>query len=199
MKNLLFLLLLIPIMIFGQSQKTVKLIEEIKGQYNTDEYGNITYTKVVELPGMTKDQIFSAAQNYFAYRYKDAQSVIQKSDKDEGVIIGKGLFLDVYSAMDFSATNYFSVWHLLRIDAKDGKMRVILTLTDYYKKSKSSGQWFYETDRIFEHYPFSDKGDDNMYGKAFYNAHQKAVQTMESIDKSIREGNTTKDAEKKDW
>jgi len=36
-------------------------------------------------------------------------------------------------------------------------------------------------------------------GKAFYKSHQKAIASLDAVEKAIKEGNTTKEIENTSW
>lgn len=107
---------------------------------NIDENNNLIFSKVVDNLKMTKDEIYVKAFSYFAYNYKDAKSVIQQQDKEAGVIIGKGFFKDfsmykksrdIGMGLTFTTYDTYCATHILRIDIKDGRARIILTVDNY--------------------------------------------------------------------
>lgn len=56
-----------------------------------DENGNVTYTGTILVDSMlTKNELYSRAQEFFAKAFVSSINVIQYQDKDEGKIIGKG-------------------------------------------------------------------------------------------------------------
>lgn len=75
---------------------------------------------------MSKDAIFDKVQSYFSYNYVDGNSVIQAKDKESGYIIGRGYYLlcdDMYK--------YVKAEHIIKVDCKDGRIRVIITVNNY--------------------------------------------------------------------
>lgn len=104
-----------------------------------DENNDLVFTKVVDNLNITKEDIYNRAFTYFVYKYKDANSVIQQQDKEAGIIIGKGYFKDfncsvgTYKMMGVELTtyDYYSANHILRIDIKDNRARLILTISNY--------------------------------------------------------------------
>jgi hypothetical protein len=53
--------------------------------------GEIYYSEVINVEGKTKDDLFLSAKTWFVNAFKSSNDVIQLNDKEEGVIIGKGL------------------------------------------------------------------------------------------------------------
>ena len=202
MKKITFLAVLIFIssLSFGQNVKTKQMLNEIKGQWSLDDNGNVTYIRVVEASDLSKDEIYNRVLNYFVYNYGSGKSVIQTQDKDLGRVVGKGLYDNVHIGMSL-VTTYIDCWHIARVDVKDGRARIILTLTDYEKKVVGGNTPpSYSTTRVKDNFPINPKGySKTIMGKAFYKSHKAAIATMNAIEKSIKEGNTSKELENDDW
>ena len=98
-----------------------------------DDNGNVTYTRIVEAHKFSKEEIYNRALNYFVYNYGSGKSVIQTQDKELGRIVGKGLYDDVHVGISI-ITTYVDCWHIARVDVKEGRARIIFTLTTYDKK-----------------------------------------------------------------
>ena len=98
-------------------------------------------------------------------------------------------------------TTYVDAWHILRVDVKDGRPRVIVTLTEYEKKiAGGSTSPSYATMKVSQEYPINEKGGQKtVMTKAFYKAFKKANNTLEAVEKAIKEGTTSKAIENSDW
>lgn len=189
----------------GQNKDTKKMLSEIEGKWAIDDNGNVTYQRIIEVPDMKKAEIYNRVYNYFVYNYVDGKSVIQTQDIENGQIIGKGFYKDLNSFSTLSSKFYnapisdmvnLSTWHIVRIDIKDGKARIILTLTEY--SEEYNGRII--TDNVKDEYPVNVNRDrKNIMGKSFYKSHQKALASIDAIDKAIKEGNTSKQLENKEW
>src|ERR1700754_3807169 len=91
MKKLLLLILFVsPFVTFAQ--ETTELpqlpIDSVTKQ--------ITYKAIVEVPGISANDIYSRAREWFATAFKSANSVLQMDDKISGKLIGKGVFTHNY-------------------------------------------------------------------------------------------------------
>jgi hypothetical protein len=197
---ILIFLLLTSTYSFAQSAKTKSLLKEIQGQWQLDNNGNVTYTRIIQVPKLSKEEIYSRALNYFVYNYGSGKSVIQTQDKDLGRIVAKGLYKDVHVGVSIIAT-YISCWHVVRVDVKKGKARIIVTLTDYdIKIVGGNTPNSYSTVRVNQEYPINPKGfSKTVMGKAFYQANMEAIATIDAIEKSIKEGNASLKNKKDDW
>ena len=185
--------------ITGQSYSTKEMLKAIEGQYEVDDNGNISYTKIIDVDSITKDVIYQRASDWFTYNYANGENVVQVDDKENGHIVGKGVYANVHSQVGLTTFDY-DTWHIVRIDTKDFKVRIILSLTDYRLAGTFSGTTVYSTHRVSAEYPINKEGDSkNAYGKAFAKSHERAMATLASFEKAIKEGTTFKKAEGKDW
>jgi hypothetical protein len=94
---------------------------------------------VFEANGKTKAEIFSAINKWISINYNSSKTVVQLSDAEGGNIVVKGINeakcknntkvimpnakIDEYSVMKFN--------HLIEINIKDNKFRIIYKITDY--------------------------------------------------------------------
>jgi hypothetical protein len=118
MKNVIFLLLLLPSVCFGQS----------------DEFPSPFEFKYVDttIKG-SKEELFVRAKAWMARNYRSANDVIQLSDKDAGKLVGKGTFKAPAKPMGMG--NYYWVRYSVIIDVRDNKIR--MKLTDFYQEGSS--------------------------------------------------------------
>lgn len=85
----------------------------------------IKFEKVYEVAGISKDQIYDGARQWFAISFKSANAVIQYEDKNAGTIIGKGnMTFPCTSYLNCLANKDIKVEFTARIDTKDAKIRV---------------------------------------------------------------------------
>lgn len=196
---LLFLLIgLTGIQVNAQSAK--EMLAEIEGKWELDDNNNVTFVRIIEAPGISKEDIYNRALNYFTYNYGSGKSVIQTQDKESGLVVGKGIYKDVHIGMSL-ITTYVDAWHILRVDTKDGKARAIITLTQYEKKiTGGNTPPNYSTEDIASTYPINPKGNQKtVMTKAFYKTYQRAYKTLDALERTVLEGSTSKSIENDDW
>ena len=87
--------------------------------------GKVTYTNVINVDSVRKDELFVRAKKWFATTYKSANDVIQMDDKDAGEIVGKGNMQIKYYARNPR------IRHTITISVKDGKYRYIISDLEY--------------------------------------------------------------------
>lgn len=182
------------------AQTAAEMMAEIKDKYTLDDNGRVTYTKVIDLPGMKKEDIYNRAQSYFVYNYVDGKSVIQTQDKEAGLLLAKGIYADVHVGISL-ITTYVDCSHIVRVDCRDEKARIIVTLLDYEKKLVGgSTPPSYVNVPVNRQYPiYNGGGQKTVMTKAFYKSHMKSLETIDKIEKSILEGNTSKSIENGGW
>ena len=54
--------------------------------------GKVTYTDVIQLQGVSKDEMYKRAKHWFVDTFNSGKDVIQLDDKKNGEVIGKGCF-----------------------------------------------------------------------------------------------------------
>lgn len=110
----------------------------IKDLYGLDKNNSITRVTVIDSIPKTKEQIYVAVNDWFARSFNDGKSVIQLNDKDAGCIIGKGYIANMGNTMSFASNADISADVIIRVDMKDGRMR-ITTSIQKYEMEKGTG------------------------------------------------------------
>jgi len=81
----------------------------------------INYVKVIEVPGVSASQLFAKTNVWAVGYFNKADSVIEFSDKESGVLSGKYIHSQVANAFGSN-----SVRSMFIIGVKDGKVRIEL-------------------------------------------------------------------------
>lgn len=89
----------------------------------------ITYDEVIELEGVSKDDLFNRGNHWMINVFKDPNKVIQLKDKEGGQIIGKGNFSYKQSKNGWGASIQTEgvVNFTVKLFFKEGRYRYILT------------------------------------------------------------------------
>lgn len=200
MKKTILLFCLALLSIASIAQTATEMLAEIEGKWQLDDNGNVTFVRIIEVPDINKETAFNRALNYFTYNYVSGKSVIQTNDKDNGLLVGKGIYDNVHIGYSL-ITTIVDAWHILRVDVKEGKLRVLVTLTEYEKRMEGgSTPPSYSTTKVSSEYPINPKGwQKTVMSKAFYKTFKKAMNTLDGMEKAVREGSTSKAIENADW
>lgn len=95
------------------------------------EYVIDVYDSLVD----SKNKLFLKANRWMVSTFNNAESVIQHSDKEEGVIVGKYLMFGQISSGAYGVTNDNRVYAIIDISVKDGKAKIEI---------KPQGTWQYD-------------------------------------------------------
>ena len=106
---------------------TTLLSFALKAQLPTNSDGVVEFTDVVLADSLTKDVLFDNAKRWFVVAFKDAKEVIQLMDKENGEIIGKGVFSYNSSFAYGSATTKGYINFTVKIIVKDGRYKYLFT------------------------------------------------------------------------
>lgn len=106
MKHLIAFVFIIPMFVTAQPLVT-----------NSD--GRVEYSAIVEAQGLSAEQLYQSAKEWFIRSFDNANFVIQNDDKQGGSIIGKGSYnINRQFCIDDSKVTF-----VIKIDIKDGKYK----------------------------------------------------------------------------
>lgn len=160
MKNILFLLALLPMFVIAQNNYTI------------NDNGSLSFIKIMNSSiNKSSGELFGNALAYLGTAYADANNVIQiKNDKNK-FIVAKGIFTNIFSWTNsmIGRKTFFDVPHTLRIDCKDGRIKVEYTISQY---TEIEGNWVHpENDQriretpILSKYPIANPKKSNKISK----------------------------------
>lgn len=84
------------------------------------------YFEVVDLKG-SKNEIYTKANLAFVDLFNSAESIIQYSDKEAGVLKGKYVSTDIGRG---KGSNLYTVYSIIEVDVKDGKYKISMKISD---------------------------------------------------------------------
>lgn len=131
MKKIVYLLsILIAFGIFPSSSFAQ---EEVSVIFAKNDKGLAEYTEVVSIDSTIKSDIYTSALEWVNKTYKSGKSVIQTTDKDGGMILGKAVSPSlIYNNSGFKVDGgYFS--YTISIFCKDNKFKYIIDNITYNK------------------------------------------------------------------
>ena len=179
-----------------------------------DKNESLTYQQVIEAPGKTKEQLYIALNYWTTATFKDKQS-ITLNDKDAGCIIISSTLENI--AEHTGTLNKYSVGitPVIRIDIKEGKIRVTYTVQTYDVLADISGGWLSPSDEnnktygdskrkkddktnaklfdeqweIAKHYPFVEKDSQKRTcAKALVMTHVYSNAVLDKIEEAVKNG-----------
>ena len=105
-----------------------------------DKNESLSYQQIIEAPGKTKEQLYIAVNYWVTATFKDKQA-ITLNDKDAGCII---ISSSIDGIADHTGTlNRYvvSITPVIKIDIKEGKVRVTYTVQNYDILKAESAGW----------------------------------------------------------
>ena len=112
---------------------------KIASEHPLDANHAFTFTEVLQAPGMDADKIYDELQVWFTSTFVDANSVIQSSERERGLIIARGFIDGTGSSVGAFTSNRINVTPTIKIQIKDEKIRVTYSVPFYIEINKGSG------------------------------------------------------------
>ena len=195
----------------------------IASSLTLDKNESLTYQQVIEAPGKTKEQIYLTLNYWATATFKDNQA-ITLNDKEAGCIIISSTIPAI--AQHTGTINKYSVsiTPVIRIDIKEGRVRVTYTVQSYDILADISGGWlspitadertfgdskrkkddktnanlYDEQWEIAHHYPFVEKDSKKRTcAKALVMTHAYSNAIIDKVEEALKNGIVGNDDE--DW
>lgn len=93
---------------------------------NLDAQENFTLEKVIQTDSIGKNLLYATINDWFASTYNSANDVIQMSDKDAGIIIGKGSMAYSKKGMSYMCYSGY-IKYTIKVYVKENRYKVVLT------------------------------------------------------------------------
>lgn len=105
-----------------------------------DKNQALTYQEVVQAPGKTKEQLYVALNYWATATFKD-RDAITLNDKEAGCIILSATISDIAEHSGTLFKYAVSITPVIKIDIKEGRVRVTYTVQNYDVLADASGGW----------------------------------------------------------
>lgn len=188
-----------------------------------DKNQSLTYQQIIEAPGKTRQQLYVALNYWATATFKDKQA-ITLNDKEAGCIIISSTIAGIAEHMGTLNKYSVSITPVIRLDIKDGRIRVTYTVQNYDVLADISGGWLSPTDdsrktsgdskrkmedktnanlyderwEIARHYPFVEKDPQKRTcAKALVMAHAYSNAIMDKVEEAVKHGIVGNDDD--DW
>ncbi len=182
-----------------------------------DKNQSLTYQEVIQAPGKTKQQLYIALNYWATATFREKQN-ITLNDKEAGCIIITSTMRNIAEHMGTMSKYSISITPVIRLDIKDGKVRVTYTVENYDVLDDISGGYFgglitdpydnrsygdakrkaddktnpYLYDRQWEiakHYPFVAKdAQKRTCAKALVMTHAYSNAVIDKIEEALKNG-----------
>lgn len=179
-----------------------------------DKNQSLTYQQVIEAPGKSREQLYVALNYWVTSTFKDKQA-ITLNDKDAGCIIVSSTIANIAEHMGTLNKYSVSITPVIRLDIKEGRVRVTYTVQNYDVLADISGGWLSPTSddkktygdskrkaedktnanlydeqwEIAQHYPFVPKDNKKRTcAKALVMTHAYSNAIMDKVEEAVKNG-----------
>lgn len=179
-----------------------------------DKNESLTYQQVVQAPGKTKQQLYLALNYWATATFKDHQA-ITLNDKELGCIIISSTIPNIVEHIGTLNKYSVSITPVIRLDIKDGRVRVTYTVQNYDILADISGGWLSPVDKdkktygdskrkaddktnaklydeqweIAKHYPFVEKDSQKRTcAKALVMTHAYSNAIIDKVEEALKSG-----------
>ena len=181
-----------------------------------DKNESLTYQQVIQAEGKTKQQLYVALNYWATATFKD-HNAITLNDKEAGCIIISSTIPSIVEHIGTISKYTVSITPVIRLDIKEGRVRVTYTVQNYDILNDISGGWFgvkpdgeeyksfgdgkrkrddktnvslYDEQwEIARHYPFVEKdAQKRTCAKALVMAHAYSNAIIDKVEEALRSG-----------
>lgn len=188
-----------------------------------DKNESLTYQQVIDAPGKTKQQLYVALNYWATATFKD-NNAITLNDKEAGCIIISSTIRNIAEHTGTLNKYSINITPIIRIDIKEGRVRVTYTVQNYDVLADISGGWLSPTDdskktygdskrksddktnanlydeqwEIARHYPFVEKdAQKRTCAKALVMTHAYSSAVLDKVEEAVKNGIVGNDDD--DW
>ena len=181
-----------------------------------DKNESLTYQQVIQADGKTKEQLYVALNYWATATFKD-HNAITLNDKEAGCIIISSTIPGIVEHMGTISKYTVSITPVIRLDIKEGRVRVTYTVQNYDILNDISGGWFgvkpdgeknksygdgkrkmddktnvslYDENwEIAKHYPFVEKdAQKRTCAKALVMTHAYSNAIIDKVEEALKNG-----------
>ena len=188
-----------------------------------DKNESLTYQQVIDAPGKTKQQLYVALNYWATATFKD-NNAITLNDKEAGCIIISSTIRNIAEHTGTLNKYSINITPIIRIDIKEGRVRVTYTVQNYDVLADISCGWLSPTDdskktygdskrksddktnanlydeqwEIAKHYPFVAKdAQKRTCAKALVMTHAYSNAVLDKVEEAVKNGIVGNDDD--DW
>ena len=194
--------------------KWLDAAKNLSADLTLDKNESLTYQQVIEAPGKTKQQLYVALNYWATATFQDKQA-ITLDDKEAGCIIISSTIPNIVEHTGTVNAYSVSITPVIRLDIKDGKVRVTFTVQNYDILADVSGGWLSLADpdqrtygdskrkredktnanlydqqwEIARHYPFVEKdAQKRTCAKALVMTHAYSNAIIDKVEEALKNG-----------
>ena len=194
--------------------KWVDAAKNLASSLTFDKNQSLTFQEIIQAPGKSKEQLYVVLNYWATATFKDKQA-ITLNDKEAGCIIISSTIPSIAEHMGTINKYSVSITPVIRLDIKEGRVRVTYTVQNYDILADISGGWlspitsddrtygdskrkkddktnanlYDEQWEIAQHYPFVEKDSKKRTcAKALVMTYAYSNAILDKVDEAIKNG-----------
>lgn len=172
-------------------EKWLDAAANLASSLSLDKNNSLTYQQVIEAQGKTKEQLYVALNYWAAATFQDKQA-ISLNDKDAGCIIITSTIQNIAEHIGTLNKYSVSITPVIRIDIKEGRIRVTYTVQSYDILADISGGWLSPTDDSKKTYGDSKRKADDKTNANLYDEHWEIARHYPFVPKDAQKRTSAK-------
>ncbi len=188
--SLLFLtVLLFPLSAFGNCPAAaVSLNEEEEDIKYEVKNGDVHFIKIVEGLPLSADEIYDYSFEFIEEAYKITKYQITQQNRVKGFVVGEGEYLSFESRGNMITQYVFNCKHSLRVDCKDGRVRISVIVKEYDINIERTGSRNVWHKALVDVAPINKENwvDSDMYEDAFYHLKKIAKKSIIQLEENLK-------------
>lgn len=182
-------------------EKWVNAAENLSDSLTLDKNNSLCYVRIIDCGNTTKEKLYLILNYWFTMTFNDANAVIKLNDKESGCIIGQGYLHNIAVHTGGMSSYGVSARPILKVDIKDGKIRVTYTVQNYEVSRMVGGGWMaavaggVRPTQVQEHwvleecFPFASKDKHKKTScKALIMVHAYSNVILDKLEEAVRNG-----------
>lgn len=172
-------------------------IGDLRSMWKADANG-VTFALTVDSLPLSASEILAYAKEYLEEAYRPSKYEVETVNTEKAFVIGEGEFVNFETYAAFPNNYSFDCPHHVRIDAKEGRARISVVITEY-EVLRNNGNIAERTNvKIKDVSPVNPDSDSShkMYNKVFLAMAKLIMETMYDFQDEIR---SKMSSETEDW
>lgn len=168
------------------SSSVEQSIRELSDVWKVDKDG-VSFVIIVDSLAISPDEVINYSKEYLVEAYRPSKYKIENLNTEKLFVIGTGEFNNFESYAAFPNQYTFNCEHRLRVDAKEGKARICLSMTEYDVLRINGNKNERTKVKVKDVSPVNPNSDSSkMYNKIFLSVAKLAISTLYDIREKLQ-------------
>ena len=166
-------------------EKWLDAAKNLAESLTLDKNESLTYQQVIPAEGKTKEQLYVALNYWATATFKD-HNAITLDDKEAGCILLSSTIPNIVEQMGTLNKYSVSITPVIRLDIKEGRVRVTYTVQNYDILTDISGGWLSPADKEKKTYGDSKRKKDDKTNAMLYDEQWEIARHYPFVEKDAQ-------------